>query len=166
MHSVPHKTNFGVQNHNMKTNITEFTRCSQPVTTKSRLKEFVLITRLFKMSDNKNKDMKNPMAEAANWEARCVTEEEAPHKWNEAWGQMFTSGIPHDYAERIEFLENELKQCSALERPPKYGGSAPFPRMGAASFVKIPYDQPTWFSDAELDKTWAEMQKRKKDGNA
>ena len=69
--------------------------------------------------------MKNPMAEAANWEARCVTEEEAPHKWNEAWGQMFTSGIPHDYAERIEFLENELKQCSALERPPKYGGSAP-----------------------------------------
>ena len=120
----------------------------------------------FKMSDNKNKDMKNPMAEAANWEARCVTEEEAPHKWNEAWGQMFTSGIPHDYAERIEFLENELKQCPALERPPKYGGSAPFPRMGAASFVKIPYDKPTWFSDAELDKTWAEMQKRKKDGNA
>ena len=33
--------------------------------------------RTFKMSDNKNKDMKNPMAEAANWEARCVTEEEA-----------------------------------------------------------------------------------------
>ena len=48
--------------------------------------------------------------------------------------------------------------------PSKYGGSAPFPRMGAASFVKIPYDQPTWFSDAELDKTWAEMQKGKKMG--
>ena len=117
------------------------------------------------MADNE-KNKKNPMAEAANWNARCVTEEEAPHKWNEAWGQMFSTGIPHDYGERIEFLENELKQCPPLERPPKYGGSAAFPRMGAPSFVKIPYEAPTWFSDEVLDKTWAEMQKRKREGNA
>ncbi len=57
----------------------------------------------------KEKVQKNPMAEAANWNARCITEEQAPVKWTEAWGQMFPGSIPHDYAERIEFLENELK---------------------------------------------------------
>jgi len=108
----------------------------------------------------------NPMAQAANWNSRCITEEEAPHKWNEAWGQMFSSGIPHDYGERIEFLKNELKQCPALERPPKYGLGAPFPRMGAQSYAKTPYNAPKWFSDEELDKTWADMQKRRREGNA
>ena len=52
----------------------------------------------------KEKVQKNPMAEAANWNARCITEEQAPVKWTEAWGQMFPGSIPHDYAERIEFL--------------------------------------------------------------
>ena len=48
------------------------------------------------------------MAEAANHTQRCLTEEEAPHKWNEAWGQLFSGGIPHDYKDRVEFLSLDL----------------------------------------------------------
>ena len=113
----------------------------------------------------KEKVQKNPMAEAANWNARCITEEQAPVKWTEAWGQMFPGSIPHDYAERIEFLENELKSLPQMERPPKYGVAEPFPRCGAPVFNKqVPF-APTQFTNEELDETWAEMQKKKREGN-
>lgn len=46
---------------------------------------------------------------AKNWEQRLKTEYEAPHKWNEAWGELFNRGIPGEYKERMEFLKNELK---------------------------------------------------------
>jgi hypothetical protein len=113
----------------------------------------------------KEKVAKNPMAEAANWNARCITEEQAPVKWNEAWGQMFSGAIPHDYGERIEFLENELRNCPNVARPAKYGCGGPFPKYGADKFTKIPYDQPTYFPPEELDATWKDMQRRKREGN-
>lgn len=96
------------------------------------------------------KAKKNPMAEAANWNARCITEEEAPHKWNEAWGQLFDSGIPHDYAERIEFLEKELSSCPKLNHLPKYGVGEPF-REALPNFRKKPFDMPTQYTTEELD---------------
>ena len=74
---------------------------------------------------------KNPMADAANWNARVNTEQEAPHKWNEAWGQMFQSNIPHDYQDRVKFLQEELKALPEIKPYPKYGGSEPFPTFGS-----------------------------------
>ena len=67
------------------------------------------------------------MADAANWNARCITEMEAPHKWAEAWGQMFQTEIPHEYKDRVAYLEKELKALPELKAYPKYGGSEPFP---------------------------------------
>jgi hypothetical protein len=114
----------------------------------------------------KEKEKKNPMAEAANWNARCITEEKAPHVWNEAWGQMFAGALPHDYGERIEFLEQELKNCPPVKRPPKYGLGDAFPRMGADRYNKAGFDtQGTMFTPEELDKTWADMQRRKREGD-
>jgi len=98
----------------------------------------------------KSKIMKNPMAEAANWNARCITEEEAPHKWNEAWGQMFSGGIPHDYPNRIAFLQEELKNCPELKALPKYGCGPAFVETGAQNF-RVKGKGRALFTDAELD---------------
>jgi len=78
-------------------------------------------------ADKKGAREKNPMADAANWNDRVLTELEAPHKWNEAWGQLFQSEVPHEYKERIQYLENELKGLPPVKPNPKYGGSEPFP---------------------------------------
>lgn len=100
------------------------------------------------MADKKNGGVeKNPMADAANWNARVITEIEAPHKWNEAWGQMFQTEIPHDYKERIKYLEEELRQLPNIKPYPKYGGSEPFPTLGGSDnrrkkmFQEIVYDE-------------------------
>ena len=50
-----------------------------------------------------------------NWEQRLLTEMEAPHKWNEAWGDLFSYGVPIEYSERIKYLEYELKN---MKPPP------------------------------------------------
>ncbi len=94
--------------------------------------------------------LKNPMAEAANWNARCITEEEAPHKWNEAWGQMFSGGIPHEYPERIAYLENELKNCPPVKPLPKYGLGSPFKEPGRKKKVKYNNGAIT-YTNEELD---------------
>jgi len=97
---------------------------------------------------------KNPMADAANWNARVLTEIDAPHKWNEAWGQMFEGSVPHDYIERIKFLENELKNCPPVKALPKYGVGEPFPKLGSKDyrrkkmFGEITYDEPKGAEDA------------------
>jgi hypothetical protein len=101
-------------------------------------------------ADAKGKKALNPMAEAANWNARCITEEEAPHKWNEAWGQMFSGGIPHDYAERIAYLERELKGCPPLETPPKYGCGPAFVEPVKRT-KKQPSDGKLTWTNEELD---------------
>lgn len=94
---------------------------------------------------------KNPMAEAANHTSRCLTEEQAPHKWNEAWGQMFSGGIPHEYPERIEYLQQELKNCPPVTGAPKYGTGKAFrePHFGLNN--KKGRSGETRFTDEELD---------------
>merc|ERR1712224_493884 len=55
------------------------------------------------------KEKKNAMAEMFNWEQRIITEMEAPHKWNEAWASFYAKDVPVEYAEKIEFLERQMK---------------------------------------------------------
>ena len=83
---------------------------------------------------------KNPGADATNWDARVRTEQEAPHKWNEAWGQMFANSIPFDYQDRIKFLQNELANCPVQKPRSKYGSGDPFPTFGAQDFRYKKYD--------------------------
>jgi hypothetical protein len=97
------------------------------------------------------KRAKNPMAEAANHLARCNTEQEAPHKWNEAWGQLFSGAIPHEYPARIEFLENELKELPAMGALPKYGTGAPFREVDFGRYNKKGFKDATSFTNEELD---------------
>mmetsp|Transcript_1371 Transcript_1371/g.2224 ORF Transcript_1371/g.2224 Transcript_1371/m.2224 type:complete len:105 (+) Transcript_1371:102-416(+) len=68
----------------------------------------------------------NPEAEAKNWEQRLKQEQEAPHKWNEAWGSLFNNGVPHEYSSRIEHFEDVLTSKPNLQIPPKYGVGEPF----------------------------------------
>ena len=82
------------------------------------------------MADKKVVREKNPMSEAVTWNDRILTEIEAPHKWNEAWGSMFQSEVPHDYKERISYLEKELKSLPTVKPYPKYGGGDPLPTYG------------------------------------
>lgn len=72
-------------------------------------------------------------ADAQNWEQRVKGELEAPHKWNETWGQLFTKGVPFDYNERAKHLEGELKKIPQEKKtlPPKYGVAEPFPEIKA-----------------------------------
>jgi hypothetical protein len=60
-------------------------------------------------AENKKKEV-NAMSEMKNWEQRVLTEMEAPHKWNEAWGDFFAKGIPIEYGEKIKYLEGEMKR--------------------------------------------------------
>ena len=100
------------------------------------------------MAAKANGPEKNPMADAANWNARVITELEAPHKWAEAWGEMFQTEIPHEYKERVKYLEAELKSLPVVKPFPKYGGSEPFPTFGGEDnrrkkmFREIVYDEP------------------------
>jgi hypothetical protein len=71
--------------------------------------------------DKKGKKEVNPEAEAKNWEDRIHTEQEAPHKWNEAWGELFNNELPHDYGKRVDYLEKQLKSLPPAQSLPKYG---------------------------------------------
>lgn len=44
---------------------------------------------------------------------------------------MFDTGIPHEYPERIKFLQEELKALPEIKPFPKYGLGAPFPTFGS-----------------------------------
>jgi hypothetical protein len=72
----------------------------------------------------------NPLADAKNWEQRLITEQEAPHKWNESWGELFNSGVPHEYNQRIKYLEDQLKTIPATKTLPKYGVGQAFKEIG------------------------------------
>jgi hypothetical protein len=39
-----------------------------------------------------------------------TSELESAHKWNENWGTLFVGGIPNDEAERVAYLEAEIKK--------------------------------------------------------
>ena len=70
-------------------------------------------------------------ADAQNWEQRVKGELEAPHKWNETWGQLFVRDVPFEYGDRAKYLQEELKKIPPERRalPPKYGVGAPFPEV-------------------------------------
>ena len=34
---------------------------------------------------------------------------EAPHKWNEAWADFFAKDVPVEYADKIVYLEEQMK---------------------------------------------------------
>lgn len=94
---------------------------------------FLLCCVLIKMAD-KGKEPKasggaGMTADAAkNWEGRLRTEYEAPHKWNEAWGELFNNGIPGEYGARAEFLSNELNNLPKTSLDYKDGSA--FPKFG------------------------------------
>ncbi len=78
------------------------------------------------MAEEKKKKEVNPLAEARNWEDRLRTEQEAPHRWNESWGELFDNGVPHEYTKRLEYLEKQLKTMPAIKPVPKYGQGEAF----------------------------------------
>ncbi len=61
-----------------------------------------------KVVENKKKD--NTVDAMRNWEQRIISEMESVHKWNDNWTELFDTGVPHDYKQRIEFLEKEVKK--------------------------------------------------------
>jgi hypothetical protein len=88
------------------------------------------------MAEEKKLKQSNPEAEAKNWEQRLKTEQEAPHKWSEAWGSLFDNGVPHEYNKRVQYLESELKKVPNSKPLPKYGVGQPFKEMGFGDFKR------------------------------
>lgn len=87
------------------------------------------------MADDKKKaKQSNPEADAKNWEQRLRTEQDGIHKWNEAWGGLFNTGLPHEYEERERYLASQLKQLPAVSSLPKYGGGEPFKEVRLRDF--------------------------------
>ncbi len=82
------------------------------------------------MAEEKKVKQSNPLADAKNWEQRLITEQEAPHKWSEAWGELFDNGVPHEYNKRIKYLEEQLKTIPASKPLPKYGLGSGFKEIG------------------------------------
>lgn len=87
------------------------------------------------MADEKKAKDVNPHADAQNWNQRVKGELEAPHTWNETWGQLFGRGIPLDYTERANYLEEQLKKMpGGTKLPPKYGVGPPFKEIEGQDF--------------------------------
>lgn len=85
---------------------------------------------IFAMTAEAPKKSANPEADAKNWEQRLKSEQEAPHKWNEAWGSLFNNGVPHDYKDKIEYYKGILHSKPPPQVPPKYGVGAGFKEIG------------------------------------
>jgi hypothetical protein len=49
-------------------------------------------------------------ADQLNWDQRVTSELESARKWNENWGTLFVGGIPNDEAERVAYLEEEIRK--------------------------------------------------------
>lgn len=92
---------------------------------------------------------KNPLAEAKNWEQRLIIEQEAPHKWNEAWGSLFDNGLPHEYSARIKTLQEQLKDIPNVKVLPKYGVGKPFKELGARDYKRKKLFQEFNYDDDE-----------------
>ncbi len=82
------------------------------------------------MAEDKAKKVVDPQAVAKNWEDRLKIEADAPHKWNENWGELFDNGVPHDYGERIKYLQNEISKMPKGKILPKYGVGESFKEVG------------------------------------
>lgn len=93
----------------------------------------------------------NPEADAKNWEQRLRSEQEAPHKWDEAWGSLFNNGVPHDYNARIKHYEAILKSKPAPQVPSKYGVGQAFKEPKNCDFKrKKMFQDPSDFDDDEV----------------
>ncbi|KAJ1440536.1 hypothetical protein B484DRAFT_443414 [Ochromonadaceae sp. CCMP2298] len=77
-------------------------------------------------ADGAGKKAPNPEADCKNWEQRLRSEQEAPTKWNEAWGSLFDNGVPHEQVARIKHYEQVLTTRPLLAMPSKYGVGAAF----------------------------------------
>ncbi len=86
------------------------------------------------MAEEKKAKVPNPLADLKNWEQRLITEQEAPHKWAEAWGELFDNGVPHAYDSRIKHLEEQVKKIPAIKALPKYGVGQPFKEIGGNDY--------------------------------
>jgi hypothetical protein len=103
--------------------------------------------------EEKAKKLVNPEAEQKNWEQRLKTEGEVVHKWNEAWGSLFDSGVPHDYDARVQYLKQKLKDTQTVQALPKYGVGPPFREVGQRDYKRkkmfrddpLDYEDPTEF---------------------
>ena len=85
--------------------------------------------------EKKSTKESNPHADAQNWNQRVKGELEAPHTWNETWGQLFGKGVPLEYGDRAKYLEEELKKMpGGTKLPPKYGVGAPFKEIEGQDF--------------------------------
>ena len=90
----------------------------------------------------------NPEADAKNWEQRLKSEQEAPHKWNEAWGSEFNHGVPHDYEQRIKHFQDVLHSKPPLNVLPKYGVGPAFKEPPSSDFRrKKMFGQPVEVDD-------------------
>ncbi len=96
---------------------------------------------------------------AKNWEQRLKTEYEAPHKWNEAWGELFNRGIPGEYKEKIEYLKDELKRQP--ETKCTYAPGEAFKELSLLSYkrTKFGYYDPLEEEQADLQANAAAAKK-------
>lgn len=105
----------------------------------------------------------NPLAVAKNWEDRVKSETESVHAWNEAWGQLFNDGLPHDYEERKRYLQKKIEETPKIDALPKYGVGQPFRQLGAKDYKrKIPfYEDPlAWEEPSEVAKRVAQTKRK------
>lgn len=98
-------------------------------------------------AETKEKKVPNALADAKNWEQRLITEQEAPHKWAEAWGSLFDNGIPHEYDARIKFLEEKVKAMPNSKPLPKYGCGGAFKEVNPTKHRR----QKMFQDDIDLD---------------
>lgn len=101
-----------------------------------------------KKGNDEGRAKKNPMADAKNFESTVKTEMEAPHKWNETWGELFFNGVPFEYPDRIAYLEDQLRKVGgAVKLPPKYGTGPPLKDIKMVSYKR----KKMFRSDAEIE---------------
>ncbi len=76
---------------------------------------------------------------------------EAPHKWNEAWSDFFVpKGVPVEYGEKADFLEDQLKRYPKIDISIKPGEG--FAKLGKDFRRKKAFGQiNTDFSDVKDD---------------
>lgn len=101
------------------------------------------------MAEDKKAKQPNPLAEAKNWEDRLRTEQEAIHKWNEAWGGLFKDNVPHEYDDRLNYLKSKLQEMPKVQALPKYGVAQPIKEFAMKDHKrkKMFYEDPLAWED-------------------
>lgn len=92
--------------------------------------------------DNKGKKQTNPLAEAKNWDDRLKKEADAPHRWNETWGELFDNGVPNEYDARKKYFEKKLEEIPAVKILPRYGVGEAFKEIGGKDYRRKKFPLP------------------------